>query len=169
MNKFSQKSAHTVTELASARQHQKFGRPSWSAWWRVNGGVVVALPCCICFIPRPSPRPPRDSAVVSPGGGWVGSCCCAGIFACAWRAHGGNSRLFISRAVLRRCSRLSRTCVAVASALFRAYSYRKLCATFPLARQRWPQLRRRRGVTVASSARHSASLRGSRGTCSRAR
>ena len=37
MNEISRKPAHTVTESASARQHQgkKTGRPSWSAQWRV--------------------------------------------------------------------------------------------------------------------------------------
>ena len=36
MNAISRTPAHTVTELASARQHQKPGRPSWSAQWRVR-------------------------------------------------------------------------------------------------------------------------------------
>ena len=36
MNEMSHKPAHTVTELASARQHQRPGRPSWSARWRVD-------------------------------------------------------------------------------------------------------------------------------------
>ena len=38
MNEISHKPACTVTELelASARQHQKTGRPSWSARWRVS-------------------------------------------------------------------------------------------------------------------------------------
>ena len=36
MNEVSRKPARTVTELASARQHQKTSRPSWSARWRVS-------------------------------------------------------------------------------------------------------------------------------------
>ena len=36
MNKINRKHAHTVTELVSARQHQKTGRPSFSARERVG-------------------------------------------------------------------------------------------------------------------------------------
>ena len=35
MNEVSHKPAHTVTELVSARQHHRPGRPPWSARWRV--------------------------------------------------------------------------------------------------------------------------------------
>ena len=36
MNEITRKPAQTVAQLASARQHQKTGRPSWSARWRVR-------------------------------------------------------------------------------------------------------------------------------------
>ena len=36
MNEISHEPAQTVAELASARQHQRPGRPSWSARWRVD-------------------------------------------------------------------------------------------------------------------------------------
>ena len=40
MNEITRKPAQTVAELASARQHQKTGRPSWSARWRVPSRQV---------------------------------------------------------------------------------------------------------------------------------
>ena len=48
MNEIRRKPAHTVTELASARQHQKTGRPSWSARWRVSG---CGVPLFLSFLP----------------------------------------------------------------------------------------------------------------------
>ena len=42
MNEITRKPAHhSVAELASARQHQKTGRPSWSARWRVPNSADV--------------------------------------------------------------------------------------------------------------------------------
>ena len=41
MNSITRKPAHTVTELASARQHQETGRPLWSARWRVRRGARI--------------------------------------------------------------------------------------------------------------------------------
>ena len=45
MNVVSRKAAHTVAELASARQHQKLGRPSWSVRWRVNSELPSSVAC----------------------------------------------------------------------------------------------------------------------------
>ena len=36
MNEINRKPAYNVAELASTRKHQKTGRPSWSARWRVG-------------------------------------------------------------------------------------------------------------------------------------
>ena len=36
MNEIIRNPAHTLAELASARQHHKTGRPSWSVRWRAN-------------------------------------------------------------------------------------------------------------------------------------
>ena len=45
VNEINRNPAYTVTELASARQHQKTGRPSWSvARWRVKGLAKPAPP-----------------------------------------------------------------------------------------------------------------------------
>ena len=55
MNEITRKPAHTVTELASARQHQKTGRPSWSARWRVplsSGPLTRADPSRVRFLRR---------------------------------------------------------------------------------------------------------------------
>ena len=44
INEISRNPAHTVTELTSAHQHQKTGRPSWSARWRAKGLAKPAPP-----------------------------------------------------------------------------------------------------------------------------
>ena len=55
MNEITRKSAQTATELASARQQQKTGRPSWSARWRVplsSGPLARADPSRVWFLCR---------------------------------------------------------------------------------------------------------------------
>ena len=42
MIEINRKPAYTVTELASVRQHQKTGRPSWSARERVGFDIFAA-------------------------------------------------------------------------------------------------------------------------------
>ena len=53
MNAIGRKPAHTVAELASARQHQKPSRPAWSARWRVrpHGSLVQESGCGVTSRP----------------------------------------------------------------------------------------------------------------------
>ena len=57
MSEVSRKPAQTVADLASARQHQKPGRPSWSARWRVSGGVICLQRCDRHATPPPAVGP----------------------------------------------------------------------------------------------------------------
>ena len=99
------KPAHTVAELASARQHQKTGRPTWCARWRVRFFFVAKF----CYLHR-------VPVGQGPAPGTLGSSWLAGHFptavgfwsgragACYWHGVGGFMLTSSSSAPASRCS-----------------------------------------------------------------